>query len=60
MMERYETAQAAQIMVEAVSDELVDQYGIVEVSLLPEAGQSVAMQGIVENLQLVQRLLIYP
>lgn len=49
MMERYETAQAAQIMVEAVSDELVDQYGIVEVSLLPEAGQSVAMQGIVEK-----------
>ncbi len=49
MMQRYETAQAAQIMVEAVPDELVDQYGIVEVSLLPEAGQSVAMQGIVEK-----------
>lgn len=49
MMQRYETAQAAQIMVEAVPDELVDQYGIVDVSLLPEAGQSVAMQGIVEK-----------
>ncbi|HAD68474.1 MAG TPA: UTP--glucose-1-phosphate uridylyltransferase [Acinetobacter radioresistens] len=49
MMQRYETAQAAQIMVEAVPDELVDQYGIVEVSLLPEAGQSIAMQGIVEK-----------
>lgn len=49
MMQRYETAQAAQIMVESVPDELVDQYGIVEVSLLPEAGQSVAMQGIVEK-----------
>ncbi len=49
MMQRYETAQAAQIMVEAVPDELVDQYGIVDVSLLPEAGQSIAMQGIVEK-----------
>ncbi|MCK4090034.1 UTP--glucose-1-phosphate uridylyltransferase GalU [Acinetobacter radioresistens] len=49
MMQCYETAQAAQIMVEAVPDELVDQYGIVEVSLLPEAGQSIAMQGIVEK-----------
>ncbi len=49
MMQRYETAQATQIMVEAVPDELVDQYGIVEVSLLPEAGQSIAMQGIVEK-----------
>ncbi|MEN8418107.1 UTP--glucose-1-phosphate uridylyltransferase GalU [Acinetobacter radioresistens] len=49
MMQRYETAQAAQIMVEAVPDELVDQYGIIDVSLLPEAGQSVAMQGIVEK-----------
>jgi len=49
MMQRYETAQAAQIMVEAVPDELVDQYGIVDVSLLPEAGQSVAIQGIVEK-----------
>ncbi len=49
MMQHYETAQAAQIMVEAVPDELVDQYGIVEVSLLPEAGQSIAMQGIVEK-----------
>ncbi len=49
MMQRYETAQAAQIMVEAVPDELVDQYGIVEVSLVPEAGQSIAMQGIVEK-----------
>ncbi|MEN8383198.1 UTP--glucose-1-phosphate uridylyltransferase GalU [Acinetobacter radioresistens] len=49
MMQRYETAQAAQIMVEAVPDELVDQYGIVEVCLLPEAGQSIAMQGIVEK-----------
>lgn len=49
MMQRYETAQAAQIMVEAVPDELVDQYGIVEVSLLPKAGQSIAMQGIVEK-----------
>ena len=36
-------------MVEAVSDDLVDQYGIVDVALIPAEGQSQIMQGIVEK-----------
>ena len=49
MIERFNTAQASQIMVEAVPDHLVDQYGIVDVATAPEEGQSAVMQGIVEK-----------
>lgn len=49
MIQRYTQASAAQIMVEAVSDDLVDQYGIVDVALIPAEGQSQIMQGIVEK-----------
>ncbi len=34
MISRYNSSQAAQIMVEAVPDHLVDQYGIVDLSLI--------------------------
>ncbi|QWZ60931.1 UTP--glucose-1-phosphate uridylyltransferase GalU [Acinetobacter pittii] len=49
MIARYDAMQAAQIMVEAVPDNLVDQYGIVDVDHSPNEGESVAMQGIVEK-----------
>ena len=49
MIQRYERSQAAQIMVEAVPDHLVDQYGIVDVSISPNEGESIVMQGIVEK-----------
>ncbi|PPC03130.1 UTP--glucose-1-phosphate uridylyltransferase GalU [Acinetobacter pittii] len=49
MIARYDEVQAAQIMVEAVPDNLVDQYGIVDVDHSPNEGESVAMQGIVEK-----------
>lgn len=49
MIHRYETVSAAQVMVEAVPDHLVDQYGIVDVATIPEEGQSQIMQGIVEK-----------
>ncbi|WP_336140100.1 UTP--glucose-1-phosphate uridylyltransferase GalU [Acinetobacter ursingii] len=49
MIQRYNQASAAQIMVEAVPDDLVDQYGIVDVALIPVEGQSQIMQGIVEK-----------
>ena len=49
MMQRFEQSQAAQIMVEAVPDHLVDQYGIVDVEQSPAEGESVVMQGIVEK-----------
>lgn len=49
MMQRFEQSQAAQIMVEAVPDHLVDQYGIVDVEQSPAEGQSIVMQGIVEK-----------
>lgn len=49
MIQRYQQSQAAQIMVEAVPDHLVDQYGIVEVAKIPAEGQSQLMQGIVEK-----------
>ncbi|MEN8335221.1 UTP--glucose-1-phosphate uridylyltransferase GalU [Acinetobacter pittii] len=49
MIERYEIVHAAQIMVEAIPEHLVDQYGIVDVSNPPAAGESIAMQGIVEK-----------
>ncbi|WP_322977352.1 UTP--glucose-1-phosphate uridylyltransferase GalU [Acinetobacter pittii] len=49
MISRYEVSQAAQIMVEAVPDHLVDQYGIVDVKQCPAEGESIVMQGIVEK-----------
>ncbi|MCJ0829563.1 UTP--glucose-1-phosphate uridylyltransferase GalU [Acinetobacter sp. NIPH1876] len=49
MIQRFETSQAAQIMVEAVPDHLVDQYGIVDVAVSPNEGESAVMQGIVEK-----------
>lgn len=49
MIARYDASQAAQIMVEAVPDNLVDQYGIVDVAHSPKEGESIAMQGIVEK-----------
>ena len=49
MIQRFEQSQAAQIMVEAVPDHLVDQYGIVDVAVTPNEGQSITMQGIVEK-----------
>jgi len=49
MINRFTDSQASQIMVEAVPDDLVDQYGIVDVAAVPEEGQSVVMQGIVEK-----------
>lgn len=49
MIDRFNQNQAAQIMVEAVPDHLVDQYGIVDVEQSPAEGESVVMQGIVEK-----------
>jgi len=49
MMQRFEQSKAAQIMVEAVPDDMVDQYGIVDVQESPAEGQSIVMQGIVEK-----------
>ena len=49
MIQRYEQSRASQIMVEAVPDHLVDQYGIVDVSVSPAEGESTVMQGIVEK-----------
>ena len=51
MMQRFEQSQAAQIMVEAVPEHLVDQYGIVDVEISPNEGESAVMQGIVEKPQ---------
>ena len=49
MIQRYEAVQAVQIMVKAVPDHMVDQYGIVDVAKSPAEGESIAMQGIVEK-----------
>ncbi|CAM9358065.1 UTP--glucose-1-phosphate uridylyltransferase GalU [Acinetobacter bereziniae] len=49
MIQRFNSSKASQIMVEAVPDHLVDQYGIVDVEASPEEGESVVMQGIVEK-----------
>ena len=49
MIQHYEQSQAAQIMVEAVPEHLVDQYGIVDVAHSPAEGESILMQGIVEK-----------
>ncbi|WP_180000043.1 UTP--glucose-1-phosphate uridylyltransferase GalU [Acinetobacter sp. YH12239] len=49
MIQRYNESQASQIMVEAVPEQMVDQYGIVDVAESPFEGQSIQMQGIVEK-----------
>ncbi|ANF82874.1 UTP--glucose-1-phosphate uridylyltransferase [Acinetobacter sp. NCu2D-2] len=49
MIKRFEASQASQIMVEAVPQHLVDQYGIVDVAEIPEEGHSIQMRGIVEK-----------
>lgn len=49
MISRFEASNASQIMVEAVPDHLVDQYGIVDVAESPLEGESIIMQGIVEK-----------
>ncbi|UJA05906.1 UTP--glucose-1-phosphate uridylyltransferase GalU [Acinetobacter johnsonii] len=49
MIQRFNEKNASQIMVEAVPDHLVDQYGIVDVASVPNEGQSIVMQGIVEK-----------
>ena len=49
MIHRFNTSKASQIMVEAVPDHLVDQYGIVDVTQSPAEGESAVMQGIVEK-----------
>lgn len=49
MIQRFSSSKASQIMVEAVPDHLVDQYGIVNVKASPEEGESVVIQGIVEK-----------
>lgn len=49
MINRFNQVQASQIMVEAVPDHLVDQYGIVDVAASPNEGESILMQGIVEK-----------
>lgn len=49
MIQRFTQDRAAQIMVEAVADHLVDQYGIVDVATAPAEGESVYMRGIVEK-----------
>ncbi|WP_284074098.1 UTP--glucose-1-phosphate uridylyltransferase GalU [Acinetobacter nosocomialis] len=49
MVARYAESKAAQIMVEAISDDLVDQYGIVDVTRIPDVGESIAIQDIIEK-----------
>lgn len=49
MIQRFDETHASQIMVEAVPDHMVDQYGIVDVASTPAEGQSIQMQGIVEK-----------
>lgn len=49
MIQRFNETHASQIMVEAVPDHLVDQYGIVDVASVPNEGQSIVMQGIIEK-----------
>ena len=49
MIDRFNHNQAAQIMVEAVPEHLIDQYGIVDVQVSPVEGESIVMQGIVEK-----------
>lgn len=70
MIERYQETDSAQIMVEPVPDEQVHQYGIARLAgTEPEAGASVAMDGVVEkpaiadapsNLSVVGRYVLPP
>ena len=46
MIERFNRSQRAQIMVEAVPESLVDQYGIVDVETRPNEGESIVMREI--------------
>ena len=49
MIARFDATGASQIMVEAVPEHLVDQYGIVDVAESPAVAESIIMQGIVEK-----------
>lgn len=49
MITRFNQTHAAQIMVEAVPENMVDQYGIVDVAATPLECESVVMRGIVEK-----------
>lgn len=49
MIARFNATNVSQIMVEAVPDHLVDQYGIVDVAETPNVAESIVMQGIVEK-----------
>lgn len=49
MIHRFNISKASQIMVEAVPDDLVDQYGIVDVASSPVEGESIVMKGIIEK-----------
>ncbi|WP_139850519.1 UTP--glucose-1-phosphate uridylyltransferase GalU [Acinetobacter pullicarnis] len=49
MIARFNQTHAAQIMVEAVPENMVDQYGIVDVLTAPVEGESALMRGIVEK-----------
>ena len=49
MIARFDATGASQIMVEAVPEHLVDQYGIVDVAESPAVAESISMQGIVEK-----------
>ncbi|AXQ23905.1 UTP--glucose-1-phosphate uridylyltransferase [Acinetobacter wuhouensis] len=49
MIQRFDESKTSQIMVEAVPEHLVDQYGIVDVIHSPNEGESIVMQGIVEK-----------
>ncbi|NLY65735.1 MAG: UTP--glucose-1-phosphate uridylyltransferase, partial [Alcaligenaceae bacterium] len=49
MNQRFAQSGAAQIMVESVPNDMVDQYGIVDVASTPTEGESIVMQGIVEK-----------
>lgn len=49
MIARFDATGASQIMVEAVPDNMVDQYGIVDVAESPAVAESIVMQGIVEK-----------
>jgi UTP--glucose-1-phosphate uridylyltransferase len=49
MIQRFEQTQFSQIMVEAVPEHLVNQYGIVDIAEMPAEAKSVAIQGIVEK-----------
>lgn len=49
MIARFEATGASQIMVEAVPQNMVDQYGIVDVAESPAVAESIIMQGIVEK-----------